>query len=201
MKFFILAMITLLIGACAPTEPETNTGSGTGNDTSVLPTPTREGDTSGDTEITGDPGSGFGLGDETSNDATNNFSGTISGAVTSTFSGAGAINCENDVYVIRADMANFPQISLILPSNPETGALILGDNLGDGSTPSATVFFADASVYASNVQGVVVIDNLATAPNQQVSGNFDFSASNGVGVINVRGEFDFISGEDAIYCP
>jgi hypothetical protein len=47
---------------------------------------------------------------------------------------------------------------------------------------------------------MLVLNSLASAPDQNINGSFDFSASNGAGVVSARGEFDFTSLPDVLYC-
>ncbi len=186
----VILIIIALLGACAPTTTTDTTGNNE-------PVPTREGASADDIEVSGDPGSGFGLGDA---GADGGFIAELSGASNESLSGRGVINCENNVYVIRPALDMFPQVSLILPTGATPDNYTLANNQGDGSAASASVFFADGRVFAANVNGIVIINNLATQAGQPVSGSFDFSASSGSQTIDARGEFDFISGEDAIYC-
>jgi|GEM_PF-5826370 len=205
LKRLLFLIVMVALAACAPTVTDTpdNTGDTTdetGNPTSSVPTPTREGDTSDDgIDVVGDPGSGFGLGDVNDGDA--GFVAEITGAEEAAVIGTGTINCENNVYVLRAELASFPQIAIILPEGASPGNFNLVDNTGDGTVASATVFFEDGRVFAVDVEGIVIVSDLATQAGQPVSGSFDFSASSGAESVNVRGEFDFVSGEDAIYCP
>ena len=198
-RSLLILLLMLAITACAPTttEPSNPTSIPNNNDTNNAPTPTREGDDSNDIEVSSDPGSGFGLGDDS--DSTG-FTAQLDGAETLDVSGAGTINCENGVYVIRANMSSFPQLSLILPSGASPETFNLANNMGDGSVASASVFFEDGRVFAASVDGILIINDLATSPNQTVRGSFDFSASSGSQTINARGEFDFVSGDDAVYC-
>ena len=189
LKQLMIMLILIVIASCTPSDTvNNNTDSGA--------TPTREGDS--DIEVSGDPGSGFGLSDESDDGG---FVAELSGAETETLSGAGIINCENSVYVIRPSLDSFPQISLILPRDAGTGSFNLVNNPGDGSAASATVFFDDGRVFAIGVDGILIVDAIATEAGQAVQGSFDFSASSGSEIIDARGEFDFISGEDTIYCP
>ena len=192
-KILVLLLI-LVMSACAPT---TSTTPDPNNNTGGAPTPTREGDDSGGVDVSGDPGSGFGLGDAPEGTG---FVAQLDGAETADITGAGAINCENGMYVIRADMSSFPQISLILPSGASPETFTLANNTGDGSVASGTVFFEDGRVFATNVEGILIINEIANSPNQTVRGSFDFSASSGAETINARGEFEFMSGADAVYC-
>lgn len=191
-RSLLILLLILLITACTPT-----TGTPANNNSGGAPTPTREGDDNGGIEVSGDPGSGFGLGDAPEGTG---FVAQLDGAETLDVRGAGTINCENGVYVIRADMSSFPQISLILPSGASPETFTLANNTGDGSVASANVFFEDGRVFAATVEGILIINDLATSPNQPVRGSFDFSASSGAQMINARGEFDFMSGENAVYC-
>jgi len=186
LKQALIFLTLIAIASCTPSDTVNNSDS--------APIPTRE----GDIEVSGDPGSGFGLGDA-SNDS--GFVAEMSGAETETLSGAGTINCENSVYVIRPSLDSFPQISLILPGNATPGTFTPVNNPGDGSAASASVFFEDGRVFATGIEGILIVNDLATAPGQAVSGNFDFSARSNSESISVRGEFDFISTEDAVYCP
>ena len=192
LRTLIIFILLLGLSACETATTSTPNNSNTGG----APTPTREGDDSG-VDVSGDPGSGFGLGDVSD---VVGFSGQLSGAETLDVSGTGMINCENSVYVIRADMSSFPQVSLILSSGASPDTYTLANNTGDGSVASATVFFEDGRVFATNVEGILIINDLANTPNETVRGSFDFSASSGAQTINARGEFDFVSSEDAVYC-
>lgn len=199
LKRFALLLLIVSLVACAPVA--TDTPDLTDNPTDNHPTPTREGDVSnddGDIEVSGDPGSGFGLGDASAEGA---FTAEITGAEEVSISETGVINCENNVYVIRPSLDSFPQISLILPQGASPGNFNLVNNTGDGTVATASLFFEDGRVFAVAVEGILIVNDLATQAGQSVSGSFDFSASSGAETINVRGEFDFVSGEDAIYCP
>lgn len=191
LRTLIIFLLLLGLSAC-----ETGTGSTPSSPIDNIPTPTREGDDSG-IEVSGDPGSGFGLGDASTDIG---FTGQLDGAETLDVSGVGMLNCENSVYVIRADISSFPQVSLILPSGASPDTYTLANNRGDGSVASATVFFEDGRVFASSVEGILIINDLANSPNQTVRGSFDFSASSGAQTINARGEFNFVSSENAVYC-
>ncbi|MEO1288613.1 MAG: hypothetical protein AAFV93_12660 [Chloroflexota bacterium] len=191
MMRLIVTLLLIALSACAPT-----TSSPTSDNTNTDPIPTREGVDNSD-EVTGDPGSGFGLGDAGSEAG---FTADLSGAITATLANAGTINCENNGYVIRGSLDSFPQISLILPIGASPDTFTLSDNTGDGSVATATVFLQDGSVYASNVEGILIVNDLATEAGQAVKGSFDFSASSSNNRINARGEFDFISSENAVYC-
>lgn len=212
-QVFLLALIWLLV-ACSPTTSTEDANDISDNSGSELnltsipvtiapttennsdPIPTREGVT---TDVSSDSGSGFGLDDAVPQGS--GFTAEIDGAETLTVSGIGVINCENNVYVIRASLDSFPQISLILPGNASPGNFTLVNNPGDGSAASATVFFEDGRVFATAIDGILIINALATEPGQAVSGNFDFSARSSSQTINASGEFEFVSGEDAVYCP
>jgi hypothetical protein len=194
----LLALLILFLAACTAAP---NTSNPT-NETSNLPTPTREGsvisdDTGGDNgSVIGDPGFGFG-----ENELPNTpFAALVTGALEITVTGDGAFGCENGVYVIRSSASDFPQVSLILPANAEAATYELADNQGDGSVASASLFLQDGRVYAANVEGLLVVVNIASAPMGQISGSFDFTAHNGSDEVNVRGQFNMIAAPDAVFC-
>lgn len=192
----ILSMLILLLAlvACTPT-----TGSPTAD---TIPTPTREGsvitgETNGDNgSVTGDLGIGFGV-SELPNTP---FAALVTGAEAISISGDGAFGCENGLYVIRSSASDFPQVSLILPSNASTGEFALSTNQGDGATASASLFFADGRVFAGGVDGLLVIESLATAPTQQIIGSFVFTANNGGAEVEVQGQFSFIALPTTVFC-
>lgn len=209
-QLLLLSVISLLV-ACVPV---TSTPiSSTGGD--VAPSPTREGAENIDSEpiptregventesdnseaTPVDSGSSFGLNEASQGTG---FTADIDGAETLTINENGTINCENNVYVIRGALDTFPQVSLILPDNASLGNFNLVNNPGDGSAASATVFFQDGRAFASSVDGILIIEALATQAGQAVTGSFDFSAGSGSQTINVRGEFNFISGDNSVYC-
>lgn len=193
---FIILLIAGVLVACAPTETPTDStdnGDSANDIIDSVATPTREGDTG--TDITGDPGSGFGF------DSTEaGFSAIYTGAEVGEVVGAGTINCENGVYVIRPYADGFPQISVILAEGAIADTYALENNAGDGSTTTATLFFEDGRVFAGGVTGSLTIEALATAPNQDVRGTFTFSATSDSASIDVTGSFDFVSSADATYC-
>lgn len=187
----IAVLLVLVIIGCTPVETPTaapgNTPSGTTNE----PTPTAE----GVSDVTGDPGSGFGI--ETGLQGSG-FEAVIDGAMQATMTGPGYYACENSMYVIRPLPDGLQQVTLILPANIVPGVYRLVDMGGSG--PAATVSFSDGQVYAGRVNGVLVLNSVATGAGQSVSGNFDFTASNGAGEVSARGEFDFTSQEGVLYC-
>jgi hypothetical protein len=194
MKTSGILLLLLFLVACTP--PQSNPANG-------LPTPTREGsvisdDTGGDNgSVIGDPGIGFGV-DELPNTP---FAALVTGAVEITVTGDGSYGCENGVYVIRSSASDFPQISLILQREPAEGSTYeLGTNQGDGSNNSATLFLEDGRAYAAGVDGLLIIDSLATAPTGLVTGSFDFTANNGSGEVQVRGQFNFMAAPNTVFC-
>jgi hypothetical protein len=200
MKQVIFITLLTIISACTPLAESTLEASPVATIDS-LPTPSREGQVSGNTdEIVGDPGSGFGLNVLGENQSENGFVAQTEGAVRISITGIGSINCENAVYVIRPNLNTFPQVSLILPQSARPTNYTLVENTGDGTVASASLFLADGSVFAEAVEGLLIINELASAANQAVKGSFDFTASNGLSQVAVRGTFDFISAADADYC-
>lgn len=192
----LLLLTLLIVAACTPTDttlptqavlPDGNTAG------SSVPTPTREGASEA---VVGDAGSGFGF--ENSADAP--FYATISGAIDAQIGGEGYIACENGRYTVRTSPQGLEQVTLILPPQPATGTYNLRDNSSDTASVSATVSFDDGAVYAGNIDGILILDTVATANGEGISGTFDFSASNGAGSIMVRGELDFSATADATFC-
>ncbi len=186
-----IGIVLLFAIGCTPAATPTATPDST-QPTTTEPTPTAEGDTS---SVTGDPGSGFAM--EGGLQGTG-FQAVIDGAVQATMSGQGYYACENSMYVIRPLPDGLQQVTLILPANIVPGVYRLVDMGGSG--PAATVSFSDGQVYAGRVDGVLVLNSVASAPDQNVSGSFDFTASNGAGEVSARGEFDFTSQSGVLYC-
>lgn len=191
MKKAIILLCMMILAACTPS-PNTSP-------TSALPTPSREGSvieavTEESNDITGDPGSGFGV-DELPNTP---FAALVTGDVEISVTGDGAFACENGVYVIRSSVGDLPQISLILPANASTGQFELHNN--DGVNASASLFLADGSVFAGGIDGLLIINSIATAPTQLVEGNFVFEANNGGDNVEVQGQFSFMAGVNTVFC-
>ncbi|MGJ3238846.1 MAG: hypothetical protein ACFE0Q_09090 [Anaerolineae bacterium] len=193
MQYTYATLIVLMwaLVACVPTTT-------TVIDDDDEPIPTREGVIEGgEDSITGDPGSGFGLDDE---NLVEGFVAELNGTQAVTVAGEGTLTCENGVPVIRASIDDFPQVAIILTSGATPGNYTLQDNPGDGSAASATVFLEDGRAFANEVEGLAVINDLATETGQPVIGSFDFSASSGTETISARGEFNFSADADSTFC-
>lgn len=191
MKQSIFALCIIILAACTP-------GSST-NPTSALPTPSREGSviseaTGEANDVIGDPGIGFGISDLPNAP----FAALVTGDADITVTGDGAYGCENGVYVIRSSAGDFPQVSLFLPVGGGTGQFELVNN--DGMNASASLFLADGRAFAGGIEGLLIVNSIATAPTQLVSGNFVFSATNGGDNVEVSGQFNFMAGVDTVFC-
>lgn len=205
-KRYLIVMLIGLLAACAPTETDSPTVAVT-SDEPVAATPTRENDAeaasvsiptaNSDNSLQGDPGSDAGFQVAAAQDG---FQFSLFGATTAEDIGAGVLNCENGQMVIRATNGDFPQITLILPQGSGTGEFTLHDHSLTGDSASASVFLADGSVFAADVEGILIVDALADAIAEEVRGSFDFSASSGTSLINARGEFDFVADAQDSFC-
>jgi hypothetical protein len=189
-KGIILLLITLLAACTA--SPNTSP-------TSAVATPTREGSviseaTGEANDVIGDPGIGFGISDLPNAP----FAALVTGDVEITVTGDGSYGCENGTYVIRSSAGDFPQISLILPIGNSTGQFELGNN--DGQNASASLFLADGRAFAGGIEGLLIVNSIATAPTQLVTGNFVFEATNGGDNVEVSGQFNFMAGVDTVFC-
>ena len=161
MKMFLAGIaLVLLVSAC--------TTGGSDAPANNEPVPTREGVDAGSGSIEGDVFDGSG------------FFAVLEGAESLVVEDEGTINCENGGYVIRPAINTFPQISLILPVNSGAGNYPLVNNSGDGSVATATVFFNDGRVFASAIDGILIVNSLASSAGQVVSGTFDFSGSSAI---------------------
>lgn len=186
--------LLLILAACSPAEP---TPAPTSTSRGSIATPTREGALSAPNdsgEVQGDPGSGFGF--ETT--FAGGFEAIVAGGRSAVMDGNGYFACENDQYVIRPSDDGLQQVTLIVNPGVRPGTHQLGNQ--GASAASAMVAFDDGAVYAGDVQGLLVLNNIAAAPEQRVRGSFDFRASNGTDTVNVAGEFDFMSASRVRYC-
>ncbi len=113
---------------------------------------------------------------------------------------AGYIGCENDRYVIRSSNENFPQVTLILPPDVTPGTYSFGDMSRDPAAASASVTLADNQVFAGSVIGTLILNTVASAPGEVVSGSYDFSASNGESNLSVEGSMEFRAAEGTVFC-
>lgn len=188
MKYLLILML-LVLAACST--PPANTTNPTGNPNGEG-VPTQEGGTGVD--VSGDPGSGFGFGDMLEGEG---FAAVVSGNnVALEFDDVGYYGCENgNTYAIRPANGSLPQLTIIVPADITPGTYTLGDR-----NVTATVATADNQVYAGILDGILVIDSIATAANQQVKGSFDFSATNGSNSVSAQGEFDFMPASDTVFC-
>lgn len=189
-------VILVLVVACTPpaesTQAPITTEAPAINSTATdnFPTPTREGDTGQviptQDGVEGDPGSGFGF----ENNFTGGFMADINGL---TVNGEGWYTCDTDAYLIQIGKNATPQVTLRIPANLQPNTHMIGtQNISATVTVEATT--------ASATSGVIVLNNFAFAPNQQVSGSFSFEAPLLNEATSVSGEFDFFSSEDAAYC-
>ncbi|MDQ7025266.1 MAG: hypothetical protein Q9P44_06865 [Anaerolineae bacterium] len=196
-QLFMLLMTLVLVAACSPTTSSTDSPSTTAPNnapTSTVdtePIPTREG---GDAQITGDPGSGFGFDLSVDGDG---FVAVASGDnVALEFDGEGFFACENsNTYAIRPSTGALPLLTIIVPADITVGTYTIGDR-----NIMASVVTADNAVYAGIINGILVLDAVATESGQRVTGNFDVDVSNGSNTINARGEFDFMTTSDTVFC-
>lgn len=165
--------------------------------TDAVPTPTREGATPAPNPqptIFSDPADGFGIPDE----STAAFEAELFGAVERTLSGPGYLGCENGQYALRPSDEGLEQVTITLPPDITPGNYDIG-TIGSADV-SGIVSLADNRVFANRVDGLLILEAMATGGGQAVRGSFDFSASNGAQTINARGEFDFTSDPNAAYC-
>jgi len=149
-------------------------------------------------EVTGDPGSGFGLGDPLLEGE--GFAAEISGAVTLDVEGEGYYSCENGRYALRPVQSGMPRLTLLLPANIGSGQHNLTENNNEESNISASIFLEGGEGYNTAVDGLLVLDSIANGPNEQITGSFEFTSSNGANEITVRGQFDFTSITGVFYC-
>jgi hypothetical protein len=197
MKRLSLIIIMMLIMSACTSTTSTNTSTNTpapNNNTNSggEPTPTREGDSGAD--ITGDPGSGFGFGALLQGDG---FAALAEGSgINLEFNDAGSYGCENgNTYALRPATGEFPQLTIILPTDITSGTFTVGDD-----NISASLATAENSVYAGIIAGILVLENVPASSAERITGNFDVDLSNGSNTVNVRGEFDFVIGEDTVFC-
>jgi hypothetical protein len=185
----ILVLMTLILALAACSTPPANTTNPTAvpNGESA---PTQE----GGIDVSGDPGTGFGFGDMLEGEG---FAAVVSGDnVALEFNDAGYYGCENgNTYAIRPANGNLPQLTIIVPADIAPGNYTLGDR-----NITAMVVTADNQVYAGILDGILVLDSIATAANQQVKGSFDFSATNGSNTVLAQGEFDFMPASATVFC-
>ena len=186
-QILVLMILGAILAACST--PPANTVNPTAT-TSGESAPTQE----GGIDVSGDPGSGFGFGDMLEGEG---FAAVVSGDnVALEFHGMGYYGCENgNTYAIRPASGGLPQLTIIVPSDIAPGNYTLGDR-----NITATIATADNQVYAGILDGILVIDSIATAAGQQVKGSFDFSATNGSNSVTAQGEFDFMPASDTVFC-
>lgn len=153
----------------------------------------------GEGDITGDPQGG---GDFQTGTQGRGFEAQISGfEFTGVMNGDGYFACENnDRYVIRTSDSGLEQVTLILPPDVTPGTYSFGDMSQFPDTPSAMVTLEDNSVFAGSVIGSLILNTVADAPNELISGSYDFIASNGESNLSVEGSFEFRSAEGVAYC-
>ena len=190
MKQLLILMILIgILTACSTPPANTTNPTATVSGESA---PTQEGGTG--IEVSGDPGSGFGFGDMLEGEG---FAAVVSGNnVALEFDDAGYYGCENgNTYAIRPASGGLPQLTIIVPADIAPGNYTLGDR-----NITATIATADNQVYAGILDGILVIDSIATAAGQQVKGSFDFSATNGSNSVTAQGEFDFMPASDTVFC-
>lgn len=196
-QLFILMLTVLLVAACNPTTStdSPSTTIPTNAPTSTIdtePIPTREG--ADDTEITGDPGSGFG--NESASDDEGFVAVVSGGNVALEFDGEGFYGCENsNTYAIRPSTGALPLLTIIVPADITVGTYTIGDR-----NIMAMVATADNAVYAGIIDGILILEAVATEVGQRVTGNFDVDVSNGSNTINARGEFNFTTTPDTVFC-
>jgi hypothetical protein len=188
MKYLLVLMTMLLVLAACSTPPANTT-----NPTAVTngeSAPTQE----GGIDVSGDPGTGFGFGDMLEGEG---FAAVVSGDnVALEFHGTGYYGCENgNTYAIRPSSGGLPQLTIIVPADIAAGTYTLGDR-----NITAMIATADNQVYAGILDGILVLDGIATAAGQQVKGSFDFSATNGSNTVAAQGVFDFMPASDTVFC-
>ena len=194
-RLFALLFVLIFVAACGTTSettdtPPDNNPAPTQETGDEFPTPTREGDDGltvpTEEGIQGDPGSGFGFDTEFDGGFLANINGTE-------VIGEGAYNCESGFYIIQIRENASPQVTLRLRANLQPGTY----NFGSGDILASL----NTNGQVANAEtGVIVINNLAVAPDQQVRGSFAFTATLFNAVNDVSGEFDFTSSAEATYC-
>lgn len=179
-------------------------GASTGGAASPTPeggaAPTSEGSIilpgEGEISVTGDPQNGFETGTQGFG-----FRAQVTGNVfNDEIAGDGYFACENDRYVIRSDGSNLPQVTLILPADVAPGTYSFGDMDTDPEVVAAMIVLEDNSVFAGSVLGTLILNTVADAPGEVVSGSYDFTASNGQSTLAAEGSFEFRSSEGVTYC-
>lgn len=190
----LLLLLVLLAAACTPTTTTDSTSSAAPTNTvDTEPIPTQEG---GDATVVGDPGSASGLGNTLRLEGEGFVAAANGGNVALSFSGEGYYGCENsNTYALRPATGGLPQLTIILPMDITPGTYTVGDR-----NITASVVTADNAVYAGVLNGILVLEEVATAANQRVKGSFDVDLSNGTNSINTQGLFDFTTSSATEFC-
>jgi len=210
MKRLMIALaLLLMIGLLTACDASSSGNGGGGSTTVASPTPegavapTSDGGDiiqpgTGEGAVNGDPQSGD---DFQTGTLGSGFIADVSGpAFNGRIEGEGYFACENDRYVIRRSDSGLEQVTLILPPDVTPGTYSFGDMSQFPDSPSAMVTLEDNRVFAGSVIGTLILNTVADAPNEIVSGSYEFNASNGQSNLSVEGSFEFRSAEDVAYC-
>jgi hypothetical protein len=189
----LLLLLVLLMAACSPTTTNNTSSTAPTSTIDSEPIPTQEG---GDATIVGDPGSSSGLGNPLRLAGEGFVAAANGGDVALSFNGTGYYACENgNTYALRPASGGLPQLTIILPMDITPGTYTIGDR-----NITVSVVTADNQVYAGVLNGILVLEEVATAANQRVKGSLDVDLSNGTNSINAQALFDFTTTSTTVFC-
>lgn len=127
----------------------------------------------------------------------------VTGAATASFNGTGTFLCTDGVtdipgaVTITLNGADFSTVSFVLPVAAPAGTyqIIVMGTMPTGNEANATVTLQGSQVY-NGTSGTLTLDQVATGPDQPVSGSFEFAAESmmdAAQTVNVTGTFNFTS--------